>query len=132
MKSSFVFGISIWLTTSAASFAQEAPEIPVPVSSLDCLVENQEKYLTFPRDLLIFFVDLCPALSREEVAAIVQNSGGEQSGEPGQRLIMLKSDFRCLVEKITAHLDAPEATEIEAQDGDASEASTVSFPLDCG
>lgn len=101
-------GLLIALAGGVPAGAQTS-EVALPVSSLECLLEHRQKYLDLPRNVIIFFASLCPAVSREEVAQIVQNSA-----RPGHRqdtrLIILKSDFNCLVDQIAAHLESrPEA-----------------------
>lgn len=101
----------------------ETSTIAMPQSSLACLYDNQQRYLDLPKNVLIFFPTLCPAISREEVAAIVQNSGAG-SGDTQTRAIMLKSEFICLVELIGQRLE-------DSEDLPEDPGAIVEFELDC-
>lgn len=108
---------------AGGSAMAETSTITIPQSSFVCLYENQQKYLDLPKNVLIFFPALCPAISREEVASIVQNSGVEKS-EANTRAIMLKSEFGCLVELIGQQLE-------HSEDVPEDLAAVVEFVLDC-
>ena len=116
----FLMGL---ICVAAAPALAQTPTIEVPEDSLACLYENKQKYLELPKNVLIFFPALCPAISREEVAAIVQNSSLEQS-QTHTRAIMLKTEFSCLVDLIQEHLETSETSE-------EATAATVEFVLDC-
>ncbi len=107
--------------------AQAGFEVTIPQDQLECLVDNQDRYLGIPRPIIDFFVDLCPAISGEEAAALAQNSGVDPAGDPRPSLLMTKDDFRCLLAKIDAHL--AEAPENEGADVETTD--EVSFVLDC-
>jgi hypothetical protein len=109
--------------TGAPTWAQDF-EIAVPHDQLTCFAENREAYLDVPRPILEIFPSLCPATGEEAAANLALNSGGETAEVPPGVLIT-KSEFRCLVSKIDAHLE-------KAGDGDFGEdADAVVFVLDC-
>ncbi len=118
--------------------AQQAFEVAVPAEQLDCLVENQEKYLSFPRPVFDFFIELCPAITGEEAARMALNSA-DGTTRLRNRLLITKGDFRCLLGKIGEHLEASAETEAlaETEAPDATEApdepspDEVVFVLDC-
>ena len=102
----------------------QTSSITIPQSSFECLSENRQKYLDLPRNVLIFTPALCPAISREEVAAIAQNSG-DTNTTSHSRVIMLKSEFECLIELIETQLKERGALPEDL-------AAMVDFELDCG
>jgi hypothetical protein len=107
-----------------AVVAQDAPTVTIPADSMSCLVANQDKYLDFPRNVLIFFAEFCPALSREEVAHLIQNSADD--APEAVRLLMSKNDFRCLLGKIGEYQSAAPQSRDSADAGEF-----VDFVLDC-
>lgn len=116
-----IVGLAI---SASGPLLAETTKIVIPQSSFACLYENQQKYLDLPKNVLIFFPALCPAISREEVASIVQNSSA-QDRAPSIRAIMLKSEFGCLVELIGKRLE-------HGEDVSEDPAAVVEFVLDCG
>lgn len=101
----------------------DPPEVALPADRLQCLVEYEQTYLDLPRQVLIFYPSLCPAVNREAVARLVENNAGDQTVDT-TRLIMLKTDFECLVQKIRAYLET-------SGEEDGTDTLPVAFILDC-
>lgn len=127
-----VWGSSIWLSPA---FGQSGKAYEFSREQMQCLIENQVKYLDLPRAVVLFIPAFCPAVTREEVARLeVQNSGKsdeEVAGKPfpgTSRLVFRKKDLRCLFEKIEKSLE--DVTVVDDSEGyDVAEA--VSIVLDC-
>ena len=112
--------VATLLCLGTSLVAQDAVKVSVPAESLECLVEHRQAYMDLPRAVLIFSPALCPDIANNEAAQLVENNAAS-SGSTLTRVMMLKTDFTCLVDKIENLL----ASETEIADEE------VSIALDC-
>lgn len=120
MKTSLIVGITA-LSFGYKAAAQDAMTLYVSPETAACLVENQDTYLGIPQPVLFFFLALCPDPLGDELGALVQNSDGP-SGETMERVMMLKSDFACMLERIEA---------LMPEDDAVAEDTVLTLVLDC-
>ena len=131
-----IFSALLVLILSVPLFAQEPRVVPVPADKLACFVDNEEKFMNFPRPLLFIVPELCPALGAEMVALLAQNSGDESTtAEPVERILLTKPQIACLIAKIADYIP-PDADENTAEDDpertDADEGEgIIPITLDC-
>ena len=115
--------VALGLVLSAGEATAQAPrEYQIPSDKLNCLVDNQEKYLNLPRAIILLSPETCPAIGNEEVAGLALNSAVDE--QRIERLLMTKADFSCLVTKIDTYLKGDEAEP-------PATSERIAFVLDC-
>lgn len=120
MKLSLIVGITALLFGYKAA-AQDAMTLYVSPETAACLVENKDSYLGVSQPVLFFFLSRCPDPLGDELGALVENSGGP-SGETIERVMMLKSDFECMLERIETQMLEEDAV---------TEDTVLTLVLDC-
>ena len=120
MKMSLIVGITASLFGYKVA-AQDAMTLYVSPETAACLVENKGSYLGVSQPVLFFFLSLCPDPLGDELGALVENSGGP-SGETMERIMMLKSDFECMLERIETQMSQEDAV---------TEDTVLTLVLDC-
>lgn len=116
-----LIGLVTALSVGYEATAQDAMTLNVSPETAACLVENQDVYLGISQPVLFFFLALCPDPLGDELGALVENSNGP-SGETMERVMMLKSDFACMLERIEAQLPEDDAV---------AEDTVLTLVLDC-
>lgn len=120
MRMSLIAAITALSFGDKAS-AQDAMTLYVSPETAACLVENKDAYLGVSQPVLFFFLALCPDPLGDELGALVENSDGP-SGETMERIMMLKSDFACMLKRIEAQMPEDDAI---------AEDTVLTLVLDC-